>query len=606
MGGTNLSADNVVSELLDMGFEFGKVLEALEAVGPVLNDAVDFILNDCSNKNAYTKSQQAFTCSKTPNCSLEEDENSSQSLCRMKQSHITDLLPSFSRCKRDIFESSSKSSFDAIEMAMSRFLDEEEQINVDGKNQHKTEPFPSWMDAHSYTLPKEFLQQNGNFQHQQIPQFNNTDGQGMMMNWEQKVGDALQKHFGFSSLKGFQKEAIKAWLAHKDCLIVAATGSGKSLCFQIPALLSGKVVVVISPLISLMHDQCLKLSKHGISACFLGSGQPDTTVEQKAMNGVYRIVYVCPETVLRILEPLKRLAANNMIALFAIDEVHCVSKWGHDFRPDYRRLSVLRENFVASHIQSLRFDIPLMALTATATLDVREDVIESLHMSRETKIVLTSFFRPNLRFSVKHSRTSCTSSYDEDFRDLVNIYTISKVNNSKGKNKSSNIGEYNSNCSSYSLDVSSDKDGTSESDSYSSDDTHSCASSSDENYARPWADQLTVDYLEDEFDTPYNVDDLDVSCAELLERSPHKHMEHFEATQAPVTLEPLGQGPTIIYVPTRNETIKLADFFCRSGVRAAAYHAKLPKAHLRRVHEGFLQNLIEVFLRYLTEQCYTP
>ncbi|PKU68480.1 ATP-dependent DNA helicase Q-like SIM [Dendrobium catenatum] len=400
MGGTNLSADNVVSELLDMGFEFGKVLEALEAVGPVLNDAVDFILNDCSNKNAYTKSQQAFTCSKTPNCSLEEDENSSQSLCRMKQSHITDLLPSFSRCKRDIFESSSKSSFDAIEMAMSRFLDEEEQINVDGKNQHKTEPFPSWMDAHSYTLPKEFLQQNGNFQHQQIPQFNNTDGQGMMMNWEQKVGDALQKHFGFSSLKGFQKEAIKAWLAHKDCLIVAATGSGKSLCFQIPALLSGKVVVVISPLISLMHDQCLKLSKHGISACFLGSGQPDTTVEQKAMNGVYRIVYVCPETVLRILEPLKRLAANNMIALFAIDEVHCVSKWGHDFRPDYRRLSVLRENFVASHIQSLRFDIPLMALTATATLDVREDVIESLHMSRETKIVLTSFFRPNLRFSV--------------------------------------------------------------------------------------------------------------------------------------------------------------------------------------------------------------
>ncbi|KAK8957440.1 ATP-dependent DNA helicase Q-like SIM [Platanthera zijinensis] len=133
--------------------------------------------------------------------------------------------------------------------------------------------------------------------------------------------------------------------------------------------------------------------------CEEGSGQPDITVEQKAMNGVYCIVYVCPEIVLRLIEPLKRLAENNGIALFAIDEVHCVSKWGHDFRPDYRRLSVLRENFSAAHIRSLRSDIPLMALTATATLHVREDIRKSLLMSNETKLILTSFFRPNLRFS---------------------------------------------------------------------------------------------------------------------------------------------------------------------------------------------------------------
>lgn len=117
--------------------------------------------------------------------------------------------------------------------------------------------------------------------------------------WEVKADMLLQKHFGYQSLKRFQKEALGAWVAQKDCLVLAATGSGKSLCFQIPALLTGKVVVVISPLISLMHDQCLKLAKHGVSACFLGSGQIDQSVQQKAMRGMYDIVYVCPETILR-------------------------------------------------------------------------------------------------------------------------------------------------------------------------------------------------------------------------------------------------------------------------------------------------------------------
>ncbi|KAH0766673.1 hypothetical protein KY285_002544 [Solanum tuberosum] len=110
---------------------------------------------------------------------------------------------------------------------------------------------------------------------------------------------------------------------------------GKSLCFQIPALLTGKVVIVISPLISLMHDQCLKLAKHGVSACFLGSCQTDRSVEQKAMAGVYSIIYVCPETILRLIKLLQSLAESHGIALVAVHEVHCVSKWGHDFPPDY-------------------------------------------------------------------------------------------------------------------------------------------------------------------------------------------------------------------------------------------------------------------------------
>ncbi|KNA06640.1 hypothetical protein SOVF_178950 [Spinacia oleracea] len=117
--------------------------------------------------------------------------------------------------------------------------------------------------------------------------------------WDQKANSLLRKHFGYSGLKSFQMEALGAWFSQQDCLVLAATWSGKSLCFQLPALLTRKVVVVISPLISLMHDQCLKLSKHGISACFLGSGQPDNTVEKKAMNGMYSVVYVCLETLLR-------------------------------------------------------------------------------------------------------------------------------------------------------------------------------------------------------------------------------------------------------------------------------------------------------------------
>ncbi|KAF5813593.1 putative DNA helicase [Helianthus annuus] len=388
--------------------------------------------------------------------------------------------------------------------------------------------------------------------------------------WEVRANMLLQKHFGYPLLKRFQREALGAWIAQKDCLVLAATGSGKSLCFQIPALLTGKVVVVISPLISLMHDQCLKLAKHGVSACFLGSGQIDQSVQQKAMRGMYEIIYVCPETILRLIKPFESLAEQRGIALFAIDEVHCVSKWGHDFRPDYRRLSALRENFNAKKLPFLEFDIPIMALTATATIRVREDIITSLHMSEDPMIVLTSFFRPNLRFSVKHSRT-CSSSYEKDFRDLIDAYS---KNTSQKYSKKTNLPLENMSVGTSSRD-----------DICNWEERASESEEDDEDITLPKRRKLSVEYLEDESDLLIDVDDFDVTCGEFDGRTSTKDLDVCEGKT---------EGLTIIYVPTRKETLSIAKYLCRCGVKAAAYHAKLPKSQLRQVHKEFHENALQV------------
>ncbi|KAJ8572874.1 hypothetical protein K7X08_009385 [Anisodus acutangulus] len=431
--------------------------------------------------------------------------------------------------------------------------------------------------------------------------------------WQKKVKNLLQKHFGFALLKNFQKEALEAWLSHQDCLVLAATGSGKSLCFQIPALLSGKVVIVISPLISLMHDQCLKLAEHGVSACFLGSGQTDRSVEQKAMTGMYSIIYVCPETILRLIEPLQSLAEGRGIALFAIDEVHCVSKWGHDFRPDYRRLSVLRENFRMDTMKFLKFDIPIMALTATATTHVREDILQSLHMSESTHIVLTSFFRPNLQFSVKHSRTSSIASYKKDFHDLISTYSGKGKSCWKNKLMSTNLeenSESSDNASNGCMDEHNGIDEVNvdniEGDAVSESDDEVCSPG---RYGLdPLKDrQLSVEYLEDECDFVQDVDDLDVSCGEFSGKLPLKGCSDFLLPKTPdlpnnpeerakLRHKPLEDGPTIIYVPTRKETLSISKFLSRSGVKAAAYNAKLPKSHLRQVHKEFHENTLQVIV----------
>ncbi|XP_022965576.1 ATP-dependent DNA helicase Q-like SIM [Cucurbita maxima] len=428
-----------------------------------------------------------------------------------------------------------------------------------------------------------------------------------LLDWEKKLNRLLKKHFGYPSLKKFQKEALEAWLNNQDCLVLAATGSGKSICFQLPALLTGKVVVVISPLISLMHDQCLKLAKHGVSACFLGSGQPDSSVEKKAMGGAYSIIYVCPETLLRLIQPLQKLAETRGIALFAIDEVHCVSKWGHDFRPDYRRLSILRENFSSSTLKFLRFDVPLMALTATATVQVREDILKSLCMSKETKIILTSFFRPNLRFSVKHSKTTSPSSYRKDFSDLIDMYAGNRRSGNKKQTIISHKLDSVLHCSTdnsvreayrkSSDDVEESDDSDSDRDDIDSEEECLPTSSSGRT--------MSVEYLENEVDVFQSVDDWDVACGEFCgqllseDRDVDASLEEIDVLgkaeeRLKLCGETLEQGPTIVYVPTRKETLSVSKFLCQSGVKAAAYNASLPKSHLRTVHKDFHDNNVEV------------
>ncbi|XP_004302399.1 PREDICTED: ATP-dependent DNA helicase Q-like SIM isoform X1 [Fragaria vesca subsp. vesca] len=565
MNGNGVSGDEVIAKLLEMGFENSSVVEAVKEVGPSFDVALEFILNGCCRSNQRASSSSTSKAKAPGKRALP----SSKPLGQIRQSSILDHFQSSSAPKR-------------------RKTDVVPDVPVFG-----SESVHGSVDQCVEVLSE-------------LPSVGCLD---IGSDWEKKAESLLQKHFGFFSLKPFQKEVLAAWLAHKDTLVLAATGSGKSLCFQIPALLTGKVVVVISPLISLMHDQCLRLAKHGVSACFLGSGQPDSTVENKAMKGVYNIIYVCPETILRLIKPLQNLVEIRGIALFAIDEVHCVSKWGHDFRPDYRRLSELRKNFSASNLKFLDFDIPLMALTATATIQVREDILNSLSMSKETKVVLTSFFRPNLRFRVQHSKTS-TSSYENDFLDLIDMYmdkrgkgekkqliTSEEVNEVLDSSSNSSVSEADCNSEN---ELDNIEDGN-----YDRFDEANALQENGSSASK--GRELSVDYLENEVDVFQSVDDWDVSCGEFCGLPLCEDMNTRKETTSDVLelpnqpeerlrflQQPLEKGSTIIYVPTRKQTLKIATYLCRCGLKAAAYHAGLPKSRLRQVHKMFHENTIEV------------
>jgi ATP-dependent DNA helicase RecQ len=205
----------------------------------------------------------------------------------------------------------------------------------------------------------------------------------------------LKTVFGYPAFRMGQEAIIDHVTAGGDALVLMPTASGKSLCYQIPALARAGVGIVVSPLIALMHDQVAALQELGIKAAYLNSSLPRneaSAVERSFAEGAFKLLYVAPE---RLLTPgfmalLKRVAAGPGLALFAIDEAHCVSQWGHDFRPDYIQLSVLHERFP---------EVPRIALTATADTATRREIIERLHL-HAASIFVSSFDRPNIRYRI--------------------------------------------------------------------------------------------------------------------------------------------------------------------------------------------------------------
>ncbi len=210
-----------------------------------------------------------------------------------------------------------------------------------------------------------------------------------------KLQQALKHYFGYDCFRPGQQEIVEAALEKQDLLVIMPTGGGKSLCFQLPALLQPGITVVVSPLISLMQDQVAALKDNGIEATFLNSSvnwQDSRSRADDILAGKTKLLYVAPERLLseKFLVFLDRVHAQVGIAAFAIDEAHCVSEWGHDFRPEYRQLRQIRERYP---------EVPFFALTATATDRVREDIIAQLAL-RQPTIHIASFNRPNLYYEV--------------------------------------------------------------------------------------------------------------------------------------------------------------------------------------------------------------
>ena len=207
----------------------------------------------------------------------------------------------------------------------------------------------------------------------------------------------LKKHFGYDEFRPLQEEIIKRVLSGKDCVVLMPTGGGKSLCFQLPALMLPGITIVISPLISLMKDQVDALRTNGITADMINSTLSPVEIEgvmENAKTGQLKILYLAPERM--GVTGFDNFLHELKISLFAIDEAHCISEWGHDFRPDYRNLKILRSKFPA---------VPLIALTATATEKVRTDIVKQLNLG-DSQIFISSFNRPNLSYEVLPKKDS--------------------------------------------------------------------------------------------------------------------------------------------------------------------------------------------------------
>jgi ATP-dependent DNA helicase RecQ len=225
---------------------------------------------------------------------------------------------------------------------------------------------------------------------------------------------ALKHFFGYDRFRLAQKEIIASAMANQDVLAIMPTGGGKSICFQLPALLKNGITIVVSPLISLMQDQVTALQDNGIAATYLNSSVTGIEVQnrtQRVLSGEIKLLYVAPERLMsdRFLEFLDQIQHSIGIATFAIDEAHCVSEWGHDFRPDYRQLSNIRLRYPHA---------PFLALTATATDRVRQDIIHQLQL-QQPSIYVSSFNRQNLYYEIRPKGKDC-------YKQLIKIVKQSK------------------------------------------------------------------------------------------------------------------------------------------------------------------------------------
>ena len=203
--------------------------------------------------------------------------------------------------------------------------------------------------------------------------------------------ETLKKYFGYTKFRPLQEEIIKEIVSRKDVFVLMPTGGGKSLCYQLPSIMQNGLTVVVSPLISLMKDQVDSLRDNGISAAYINSSlnyEEISNIKNQLVDNKIRLLYVAPERLMmsQFLEFIKQLK----IGLIAIDEAHCISEWGHDFRPEYRKLVILKDEFSK---------VPIAALTATATLMVQNDIVQLLKMG-EAEIFKASFNRPNLIYRV--------------------------------------------------------------------------------------------------------------------------------------------------------------------------------------------------------------